>query len=218
MIVATVLRSRPWVNPRGKLTEFTPAHAQWLHNQIRKHWAGEIVCLTDTFVPGVKNIPLIHDWDGWWSKMELCRPDIAGDILYLDLDTLVLADLSPLANMKKTTVLRDFYSMNDKIGSGLMFLTEADRQIIWAEWIRRPERHMEECVTREKWGDQGFLNGIIGRTAARWQDVLPARVLSYKASGRRRPDRRCAVMCFHGDPRPWQTAHPWVPRLEVDHG
>lgn len=215
MMIATVLRSQPWVNPRGKTAEFTVDHAQWLHRQIRQHFDGEIVCFTDTPVPGVKNIPLLHDWPGWWAKLEMFRPDIEGDILFMDLDTIITGDLKRMVAMEKTTVLRDFYSMSDKIGSGLMFIKQEDKARVWEEFTRCPEQHMDECVTREKWGDQGFLNGIIGKTAQRWQDVLPGAVLSYKASGRRRPMRTCSVMCFHGDPRPWQTNHPWVPRLEV---
>nr|WP_145924153.1 hypothetical protein [Halomonas elongata] len=39
--------------------------------------------------------PLAHGWPGWWSKLELFRPH-GGDLLYLDLDTVVRGDLQPL--------------------------------------------------------------------------------------------------------------------------
>jgi len=43
-------------------------------------------------------VSLKHGWPGWWSKLELFRPDIdlRGRVLYLDLDTLVMQDLDPV--------------------------------------------------------------------------------------------------------------------------
>lgn len=51
-------------------------------------------------VPGY--IPLHHDWPGWWSKIELFRPDLPFDegerLLYLDLDTLIIRGLEEIYN------------------------------------------------------------------------------------------------------------------------
>lgn len=210
----TVLSTRLWRNPRGRLGGFSAAHAQWLHAQLSSHWSGDAYCLTDVAVPGVMTLPLQTPWRGWWAKLEVCRPDIAGDVLYLDLDTVVLGGLDELAAVGRTTVLRDFYQGGDQMGSGLMYLAEADRRRIWAEFSADPDAHMRRCVTRECWGDQGFLQGVIGATAARWQDVLPGRVISFKADHDRAPARPSAsVVCFHGNPRPWQVGHRWVPRV-----
>jgi len=49
-------------------------------------------------VPGTK-IELLHgnDWPGWWSKMELHRPDLpVGRTLYMDLDSHVIRNLGPI--------------------------------------------------------------------------------------------------------------------------
>lgn len=61
----------------------------------------KFVCLSNQIVPGVETIPLTHDYPGWWSKVELFRPDIPGKrFLYLDLDTLPIGNLTDLVNLK----------------------------------------------------------------------------------------------------------------------
>lgn len=42
-------------------------------------------------------IPLHHNWPGWWSKMELHRPDLPkGRTLYMDLDSHAIRSLQPI--------------------------------------------------------------------------------------------------------------------------
>ncbi len=55
-------------------------------------------CLTnyDGYLP-FEVIPLRHNWPGWWSKVELHRPDLpSGRTLYLDLDSHVINSLQPI--------------------------------------------------------------------------------------------------------------------------
>lgn len=209
--VVTVLRGTPWVRPNGKTSAFRVQHVYWLHRQLAQHWKGKTLCLSDKPLR-VPSIQLRTDWPGWWAKMEMFAPWIEGDILYMDLDTVLVGDITPLAEVGKTTVLRDFYRGGDFIGSGLMYVTEADRALIWEAFNRNPKRYMADCVTRAKWGDQGFLQAYFG-DKDKWQDVLPDHVVSFKASGREEPKPPCRVACFHGNPRPWQVVKSWVPRL-----
>jgi alpha-N-acetylglucosamine transferase len=56
------------------------------------------VCLSNVNVP-CERIPLTHNWPGWWSKLELFRPGIfKGRVLYIDLDSIIIGDLSPLVD------------------------------------------------------------------------------------------------------------------------
>jgi hypothetical protein len=54
------------------------------------------------------------------------------------------------------------------------------------------------------------------RDAARWQKTFPDQVISYKvhiktAKGGDRPlPKDARIVCFHGQPRPWQLNAPWV--------
>lgn len=191
MRIVTVLRSGG---------EYGSQHVTRLQRMVPGH---DFVCLTDTRVDCAA-LPLRHDWPGWWAKMELFAPWVTGDLLYFDLDTTVF---KVPTEPERTTVLRDFYHPA-QIGSGLMYLKEADRAEVWDEFVRDPARHMRECTTRARWGDQGFIAPFF-QDAARWQDI--ARVYSYKVHCRRGVPRDAEVVCFHGQPRPWA-----IPELTLD--
>lgn len=172
--------------------DFRPVHAQALAQQVPG-----LVCLSDVDVPGVPCIPLAYDWPGWWAKM--CAYDahvFGGDMLLMDLDTIVLR-MPELPNV--TTVLPDFYRPH-LMGSGFLYVTEADRARIWDEWMRDPAAHMARCVTAAAWGDQGFLHPIIGATG-RWG----SNVVSWKVHCKAGIPETADVVCFHGKPRPWDV-------------
>jgi hypothetical protein len=181
--------------------DFGPQHAQWLARQVPG-----IVCLSDQEVPGVETIPLRTKWPGWWAKMEaLDARLIGGDVLLIDLDTVVfeLPDMP-----RETTVLDDFYRPT-LMGSGFMYLTEADRKRCFNLFCQRPELHMLRCGTRTRWGDQGFLNPLIGKSK-RWG----SEVRSYKLHCKDGVPHGTKVVCFHGKPRPWDVDADWIPPMK----
>lgn len=184
--------------------EFEPRHVQWLARQVPG-----IVCLSDTPVAGVQTLSLRTRWPGWWAKLEAFDTDlIGGDVLLMDLDTVVL-ELPQLPT--RTTVLRDFYHSH-LMGSGFMFLTAADRARCWDAFQRDPDTFMRRHSRWPLLGDQGFLQPLLGG-AAKWGDE----VRSYKVHCRRpgRPPAGTKVVCFHGQPRPWNVTDNWVPPLRT---
>lgn len=193
--------------------EYKPTHVQALARQV-----DGLVCLSDVPVPGVPTIPLSHDWPGWWSKMCAFNPElIQGDLLLMDLDTVVLGSIDHLVAIGKTTMLSDFY-YPERAASGLMYLTEDDRGAVWDRWMTTPERHMASCGSL---GDQKFVGDCLPR-AARWQDEFPGQIVSYKVHVCTRQQSRrgigngslpegARVVCFHGQPRPWAVRADWIP-------
>lgn len=181
--------------------DFRPEHVQWLARQVPG-----LVCLSDVDVPSVRTIPLQTDWPGWWAKMEMFGPSLAGDVLMLDLDTVVIN----VPKAYRTTVLRDFYHPH-LIGSGLMYVTAEDRARVWEAFTRDPRGAMEACSRWPKWGDQGFLMDHLAG-ADRWQDV--AKVYSYKAHCSQGLPADADVVCFHGKPRPWAVRADWIPTMQ----
>lgn len=188
--------------------EYGPEHVQWLAKMVPG-----LECISDVDVPGVPCIPLRHDWPGWWSKLELFRHDIPGDLSYIDLDTVVLGDIAPIiaAANGKTTMLSDFY-WPEKPASGLMYIAQQDKAQVWGEWMRDPAGHMNAPVSRGVIGDQGYLGKILPGVQ-RWQDVAPGSVVSYKAHCKQGVPDSATVVCFHGKPRPWDCGEEWVPEL-----
>lgn len=192
--------------------EYRPEHVERLATQVEAHLSGaDIVCLSDVEI-GRPHIPMRHDWPGWWSKMELFRPDIEGDLLFMDLDTSIVDDLTEIASVDRLTIMRDVYRPQG-LQSSIMFLPEADRAAVWAEWIRQPDEWMR---TYQAGGDQAFLERLWLGKAAIWQDMFPDQIVSYKVHVRRAervhrefgvgvvPDG-ARVVIFHGKPRPWEV-------------
>jgi len=214
--VACVLRARPGLGSGV----YGPADVARLRVAVAQHLPGAaFVSLSDVEVEAPR-IPLAHDWPGWWAKMELFRPDIDGDLLYFDLDTIVCGGLEGFAAARRLTMLSDFY-WPERIASGVMFLPEAARARVWDAWIADPAGHIRDCERfddRRAIGDQKFLGRVLGHDVDRWQDLVPGQVVSWKVHVRRAQGSRetgcgavpagARVVCFHGRPRPadigWQ--------------
>lgn len=212
LTVACVLRSGG---------DFDAECVERLHAGVTKHLPIDhrFVCLSDVPVP-CQRIPLRYGWPKWWAKMQAFHPDITGDVLYLDLDTVVVGDLSDIASVGRLTMLTDFY-WPERPASGLMYLTEADRAKVWGAWMHGPVGHMQRCGSgpRGDLGDQKFLGPILGPQAARFQDLLPGQVVSYKVHVRKAQKPResgngqvppgARLVCFHGKPRPRDVKGFW---------
>lgn len=210
MRVLTVLTSRTL---HGAAPEFKPSHVQALQAQIAQ-WApfASFECLTDMRIPGVTCRPLKRKWPGWWSKMELFDPELRGDFLYMDLDTVIVGPLDDFENSAKATILRDFYrdgkphgtspALKEGLQSSLMFLPEAARHGPWDDFTVNPQMSMKLHASG---GDQRLLEPHYMHTADRWQDVLPAQVVSWKVNCQLGVPPGARVVCFHGKPRPWQV-------------
>jgi hypothetical protein len=87
----------------------------------------EFVCLSNLPLPqvahklGIKRIPLVNDWPGWWSKIELFRPGLFKNrVLYLDLDLIIIRNIDLLASeISPFILLRSEYKGKKKTGDGL---------------------------------------------------------------------------------------------------
>jgi hypothetical protein len=157
------------------------------------------VCLSDVDVP-CERIPLEHDWPGWWAKIELFK--LPGPVLYFDLDTAIVGDLSGLvggAKFASLAMLRDFYAP-DHCGSGVMWWTGTWPRLILDNFVSDPERLM--AARRARMGDQAFIEEAIDkRQIARWQDLVGDQIVSYKVHCRSGIPPNARVVCLHGKPK-----------------
>lgn len=90
-----------WVGEfRGR--DFTLRDVNRLYQSVSKHIDRPFAfyCLTNTKekLPGhIHRIPLLYAWPGWWSKIEIHRPDLPfGRTLYMDLDSHAVRSLGPI--------------------------------------------------------------------------------------------------------------------------
>lgn len=174
--------------------DYQPEHVTRLERQCARHAPGvPFLCLQGDLLP--------NDWPGWWSKMHLFQH--AGPILYFDLDTMIAGDLSPLLRAAET---HDFIALRDpmsKFGSGVM-AWRGDMTHVYDRFAADPARHMRRCTTRALWGDQGFL-AETETPDAKWQDLLPGQVVSWKQDCKQGVPKDARVVYFHGTPRPWDV-------------
>jgi hypothetical protein len=186
---------------------YTPARVEWLRRQLPDV---ELAVIGD--YQGA-TIPLLFNWPGWWSKLELCRPDIPGDVFFMDLDTVVLSGVRAFMSVGRTTFLSDFYRPKS-LQSSVMYLTASDRAYVWKRWMTDPAGHIANyAVNRPGFnGDQNFMEAVLGPNVARWQDTpVLTPVCSYKVDMVKKGHQPTAgLIVFHGRPRPWDVVGaPW---------
>jgi hypothetical protein len=206
MRIVTVLQTRALHALHPGSSEFKPLHVEALARQIEKYAPlASFEVLSDVAVPGILCRKLKRNWPGWWSKMELFDPELKGDFLFMDLDTVLVGPLDDVLKVEKLTTLRDFYrdgkKLKEGLGGGLMFLPESERQQIWTEFTANPALSMRMNAR----GDQHFFEHYWLNRASRWQDVLPGQVVSHKVHCQNGVPPDARVLCFHGNPRPWQV-------------
>jgi predicted O-methyltransferase YrrM len=180
-------------------------------------------------LPYVTLLPLEHDWNGWWAKMNMFSPNLEylRPFLYIDLDTVILKPISRLINAvtdKSNFVMLRMFFHPERIGgtSGLMWIPAKDERVskIWETFTNNPETHMK---THRVGGDQTFINSVINAPDVYWQDLNKG-IVSYKIDERiYSPTEKARVkriklhgiediVVFHGQPRIWQAA-PFTPWL-----
>lgn len=194
-----------------------------LVSHINKYWEGtvkpHVTCLTDTVeeetkLVGLTFFPLETAWDGWWSKLNLFEPGIRNlrPFLYLDLDTVVVGDLStivpPDENKNLFITLEDFYRKGVD-ASGMMWVTkDARMDRIYKLWKKSPEVFMQKFR-----GDQDFIASV-QKADVHWQAITEKRVQSFKPNRKwqRSFPLKASVICFHGSPRIVEAAKQveWV--------
>lgn len=173
-------------------------------------------CLSDCEVP-CERIPLVHDWPGWWSKIELFRPGvITGPTLYLDLDTVITGKLDEIAEISYPfAALRNFHQP-DYIGSGVLWFRDAESvpHGVYEKFKRMPDAyiaHHERVRVGSHLGDQAFIWDALGGQIPFLTDEFKG-VYSYKYHAKAHLPDDAKVICFHGEPRLHQVKSPWIER------
>jgi hypothetical protein len=194
--------------------DYNAEYVRKLRDGVARHLTipHRFVCLSDVEVP-CERIPLKHGWPGWWSKLEVFRPDvITGHTLYLDLDTVIVGDMNPVASIPYDFAMLNIREKDTQVGnSGAMWLAKpfpdvyerfAARPNFWMDYHRKNahDRYM---------GDQAFISDCFQKIP-KLHDAVPGMFRSYKYDRcQNEIPTGCSVVCFGGTPRPHQ-AGGWV--------
>ena len=191
--------------------EYKPEHVERICRFLKDCTVTVLTDFAAALFPGINVIPLKYKWKGWWSKMELFRPEITGIFLYVDLDTTVFGRLPdeyfchPSNLALEPFASTEYRNQPGYHQSGMMLLHERGRTAIWERWIQKPDFWMTAFR-----GDQDFLHSS-AMPFDSWQKAFPGQIVSYKVNWRRNTlhdgsaleRSKVRVVCFHGNPRPW---------------
>jgi hypothetical protein len=199
MITIACVKSKPYYNRHD-------VHKLWDMVERNITIPHRFVCWTDDS-QGLrcKTKKLPAGLEGWWAKLAMFKEgSMDGKVLYLDLDTLVVDSLDFVGNYSGDfAILRDFYRP-EGYGSGVMLWNKLPTHI-WKQWSKLQTFHPD--------GDQGIIEQYV-ENADRLQDVYPDKFLSYKVHCDKGIPKGCAVVCFHGYPKPedFDPEH-WVQQI-----
>lgn len=184
-------------------------------NLPRMDW--RFVCLTNTgdgeaFDTRIQLVDLVLRPTGWFSIMEIFRPDIATErTLFCGLDTVICGDLTEIANTETCfgTITDPYYP--PKICDGFLSYMPECADFLWQQYTWQRSKWHKECLLGKRPSEMVFLRDHV-KEPLLFDKVLPGQIMSYKVHVRENqaPTRNCRVLYFHGDPRPDQVDHPLV--------
>lgn len=181
--------------------DYTLEYVKRIVTSLRRHGAQDIVCLSDD--PSVaqfcRHIPLLKNYPGWWSKLELFN--LTGKTVYFDLDTIISGDIRPILDFPhKFTMLKGFST--GRGASGVM-AWHGDFSYLLHKFHTG---HIDAYSwSRHAWGDQDWINHNLGFTADYFQDILPRNYIVSRKLNSVYARRFAKVVCYHGKPRPHET-------------
>ena len=173
---------------------YNESHVQRLQKQLKQ----PLTCLSDKHfsLDCVRILPLMNNWEGWWSKIELFR--LHGPTVYFDLDVTIVGDPHELYR-KEFTMWQDPYYPN-AFNSSVMSWDRTPTSV-YEKFARDPKPVMNRKRRFPMVGDQGFIQENTEPKA-----FEPGLVRSYKADVKANgvtPSDGTVVVAYHGKPKPW---------------
>jgi hypothetical protein len=158
-------------------------------------------------------VPLVCDFPGWWSKIEIFRPGVIdGPTLYLDLDTIITGPMDKFIER-----CRDYYfgmleNFNDPsmVGSGVMWFMSKAPEGVYERFVQDPQRIMDyyqNVKVGAYRGDQAFIFDALDRHVDK---ISSPALRSYKRHCRNGLPEGTSIVAFHGRPRPSEVNAAWV--------
>ena len=164
-----------------------------IYSDLNIHWA----------------LPLINNWKGWWSVIELFR--LTGPVMVTGLDTVFVGPVDPFFELAMNTSEEDFYMIHafkrkEVWASGFM-VWNGDWSWLYKDFnFKRDSRHYkwEQRYTKQRLLNKGVpIKGV--------QDEIDG-IYSFKHHCRKEghPPTDARAILFHGHPRPSHCRDTWI--------
>lgn len=181
--------------------KYHPGYVYALKEAVEKNLTveHEFVCVTDHDLPGIKTIPDLVDWHGWWQKLSLFGL-ADGPSLYFDLDVVITGSLDYLVTYTECELAAPAnwaQSGHGGVQSSVM---------AWDGTLKRPFTEFDYLADSKRlWGDQEYLWELLGDDWVR----IP-HVGSYKYHCKNGKPDWMRVCVFHGKPDPHEIKDLWI--------
>lgn len=186
--------------------EYKPEHVLRMLEMLDRYvdCPARFVCYSDIDIPDVTVRPLLHDWQGWWSKIEMFR-DVE-DSFYIDLDMTINGNITDMVMADSDFMaLRNMTPHIGGIGSAMM-KWRGDFSFLYT-LMKQDENFVLENYGRDKmgtpWlGEQGWIYAVQqseddGFAIEHFQDKFPNRIKRFNEKGG-------DVKVYYGRNRPWK--------------
>jgi len=156
-------------------------------------------------------IPLVNDWVGWWSLIEIFR--IQGPVIFTGLDTAIVGELDSLGEHvlqmgEQNIGMIHAFSPLRQWASGIMCWNRSDLGFIYQKF--NPEKHIPFYKMEQQYSSRMLQSAGIPITGV--QDFYDG-VVSYRHHCLRGLPDHAKFVLFHGLPRPHQVAGlDWMKR------
>jgi hypothetical protein len=215
--------------------KYGPDYVERLRNMVSRHMTGpyEFACLTDDPIP-ISGVRTIFQRSAgyvkpWWHKVHMFDPNlnIAGRILYLDLDVVICGNLDKLVFNLGTDFMgiqdfnRKFHPNWQYLNSSVMSWIHGTQTDIWDRFVANPAN------AQRMHGDQDWTWHVAKNRIKFWPIEW---IQSYKWEIRSREELvirtgksgfkfvatdlqvnpACSIAVFHGDPNPDVVPDPFV--------
>jgi hypothetical protein len=214
-----------WHQPNYR-SKFTAEHVNVLEQMVAKHLQlpHKFVCITDDpdgidceTIP-LWNEPRVHLPEGrpnCYRRLKAFAPDAAewlGErILSIDLDTVIVDDITPLVDRHDDFVIWGDTARNTHYNGGFWLLRAGSRSQVWTEFTPDAPR-----LTRNMVGsDQAWISYVLGKGQPKWSEVDG--VYSYRnhlREGTLPLPSNARIVFMHGKFDPWdelaQERSPWI--------
>ena len=151
----------------------------------------------------MERIPLRHQFDSWFSKMELFDPAATSeDIFYSDLDNIVVAPLNNFfeyhsANSSIPFMINDVDPKQKRLQSAVMYIPQSQKANVWDRFVKNSNHIIQ---TANKFGDAKIIRESPEWKPKAYQDVFGSNcIVSYRHGWLKGIKKDVQIVCQHGD-------------------
>ena len=184
--------------------KFSEDYVYNLRNAVERNTTvpHKFICFSDRKLEGIDCILLNQGFDGWWNKLQLFDGRLSGQVVYLDLDTLIVDNIDWLLNYDGTFAgIEDLGAINThqphlkgKLQSGVLAFNAEAMGWIWMEFFLS-----RDYVMKTYRGDGEYLNSLVTRRDL-LQNLYSGQIKSYKYQVYPDKIEGTSIVCFHGRP------------------